>query len=122
MNVPHGWELILVLLVVVMVFGYKRLPDSARAVGRSMRILKAETKGLRDDDTPSSSTTASAVEPARPVTPAPPVPGTPPVASQPPAQPYVGQQLFDAQGNPVNAPSAGSSPVQPADQATRYQG
>jgi sec-independent protein translocase protein TatA len=45
---------VLVLLVVLVVFGAKRLPDSARALGRSLRILKAEAKGLRDDDvTPS---------------------------------------------------------------------
>lgn len=52
MNIPSGWELVLVLLVVLVVFGSKRLPDSARALGRSLRILKAETKGLRDDDAP----------------------------------------------------------------------
>ena len=51
MNFPGGWELVLVLVVVLVVFGSKRLPDSARALGRSLRILKAETKGLRDDDT-----------------------------------------------------------------------
>ncbi len=45
-----GWELVLVLLVVVLVFGSKRLPDASRSLGRSLRILKAETKGLRDDD------------------------------------------------------------------------
>ena len=50
MNLPGGWELVLVLLVVLVLFGSKRLPDSARALGRSMRILKAETKGLRTDD------------------------------------------------------------------------
>jgi sec-independent protein translocase protein TatA len=48
-NFPGGWELILVLLVVLLVFGSKRLPDSARALGRSLRIFKAETKGLRTD-------------------------------------------------------------------------
>ena len=50
MNFPGGWELVLVLLVILVVFGAKRLPDSARALGKSLRILKAETKGLRDDD------------------------------------------------------------------------
>ncbi len=50
MNFPGGWELVLVLLVVLVVFGSKRLPDSARALGKSLRILKAETKGLHDDD------------------------------------------------------------------------
>ena len=52
MNLPGGWELVLVLLVVLVVFGSKRLPDSARALGRSLRIFKAETKGLRSDDEP----------------------------------------------------------------------
>ena len=52
MNMPGGWELILVLLVVLVVFGSKRLPDSARALGRSLRIFKAETKGLRTDEQP----------------------------------------------------------------------
>ena len=112
-NFPGGWELVLILLVVVMVFGYKRLPDSARAVGRSMRILKAETKGLRDDDKPATTTTAQVVEPVQP-SPSPVVP------SVPPAQPYVGQQLFDANGNPVSAPGTGSVPV-PPEQPTRTQ-
>lgn len=57
-TIPGGWELVLILLVVMVLFGAKRLPDSARSLGRSMRILKAETKGLREDDadnTPSAS-------------------------------------------------------------------
>lgn len=45
-----GTEAIILLLVVVLVFGSKRLPDSARSLGRSLRILKAETHGLREDD------------------------------------------------------------------------
>lgn len=54
MNLPGGWELVLVLLVVLVVFGSKRLPDSARSLGRSLRIFKAETKGLREDPPTSS--------------------------------------------------------------------
>jgi len=42
-------ELIIIALVLVMLFGASRLPGTARAIGRSMRIFKAETKGLRDD-------------------------------------------------------------------------
>jgi sec-independent protein translocase protein TatA len=45
---------VIVLLVALVVFGSKRLPDSARALGRSMRILKAEAKGLREDDVPTA--------------------------------------------------------------------
>ena len=72
-----SWEFLLVLLVVLVVFGAKRLPDSARALGRSMRILKAETKGLRDDgdsttSRESSSTTVTATQvPPAPVRPTP---------------------------------------------------
>ncbi|TCO60878.1 Sec-independent protein translocase subunit TatA [Actinocrispum wychmicini] len=58
-----GWPHLLILcIVVLLVFGSKRLPDTARSVGRSLRILKAETKGLRKDDEeePPASTSASA--------------------------------------------------------------
>lgn len=50
MSLPGGWELILVVLVIMVLFGAKRLPEASRSLGRSMRIFKAETKGLRDDD------------------------------------------------------------------------
>lgn len=59
-----GWELVLVLLVILVVFGSKRLPDSARALGRSLRILKAETKGLRGDE--QASEAPAALPPAEP--------------------------------------------------------
>ncbi|MGH8823617.1 MAG: Sec-independent protein translocase subunit TatA [Jiangellaceae bacterium] len=44
-------EIILILLVIVLLFGAKKLPETARGLGRSMRIFKAETKGMKDDDT-----------------------------------------------------------------------
>lgn len=50
MSLPGGWELVLVVLVIMVLFGAKRLPDASRSLGRSLRIFKAETKGLRDDD------------------------------------------------------------------------
>ena len=43
-------EIMLILLLVLLLFGAKKLPDTARGLGRSLRIFKAETKGLRDDD------------------------------------------------------------------------
>jgi sec-independent protein translocase protein TatA len=48
--VPGGWELILVVLVILLLFGAKKLPELARGSGRALRIFKAETKGLVDDD------------------------------------------------------------------------
>ena len=53
------------MLVVVLLFGAKRLPDAARSVGRSLRIFKAETKGLVD-----SEVVPRLSPPARPTTPA----------------------------------------------------
>ncbi len=44
------WELLLIALVVFALFGYKKLPDAARSVGRSMRIFKAETKNMSEED------------------------------------------------------------------------
>jgi sec-independent protein translocase protein TatA len=50
MSFPSGWELILLLGVLVLLFGATKLPAAARAIGQSMRIFKAETKGLRSED------------------------------------------------------------------------
>ena len=46
-----GWEILIILVLLVLLFGAKRLPDAARGLGRSLRIFKAETKGMRDDET-----------------------------------------------------------------------
>lgn len=43
-------ELALILAVIVLLFGASKLPDLARGSGRALRIFKAETKGLTDDD------------------------------------------------------------------------
>ncbi len=44
------WHIIVLVVVLVLLFGAKRLPDAARSLGRSMRILKAETRGMQEDD------------------------------------------------------------------------
>ena len=43
-------ELVLILLVLVLLFGATKLPELARGSGRALRIFKAETKGLMDDE------------------------------------------------------------------------
>ena len=43
-------ELMLILAVIVLLFGAAKLPELARGSGRALRIFKAETKGLLDDD------------------------------------------------------------------------
>jgi len=66
---PSHW-LILGLIVLVL-FGYKKLPEMSRSVGRSLRIFKTEMKGMTEDDS------ARAEQPAaQPVTP-PVLPGAP---------------------------------------------
>ncbi len=42
--------IIVLLLLALVLFGAKRLPDSARSLGRSMRIFKSEMKALEGDD------------------------------------------------------------------------
>ncbi|MFJ8959615.1 Sec-independent protein translocase subunit TatA [Lentzea sp. NPDC102401] len=72
-------ELIIIAVVIILLFGAKKLPDMARSLGKSAKIFKAETKGLRDnqdaDDVPVQQQ-----------------PVQQPVQQLPPAQPQVQQQ------------------------------
>jgi sec-independent protein translocase protein TatA len=43
-------EILLILAVLILLFGASKLPELARGSGRALRIFKAETKGLMDDD------------------------------------------------------------------------
>jgi sec-independent protein translocase protein TatA len=43
-------EIGLIILAILLLFGYKKLPDASRSLGRSLRIFKGEMKGLKDDD------------------------------------------------------------------------
>ena len=55
-------EIIGIILLILILFGYKKLPDASRSLGRSLRIFKGEMKGMKDDDTASRPPTdASAV-------------------------------------------------------------
>ncbi|MQY08691.1 Sec-independent protein translocase subunit TatA [Actinomadura macrotermitis] len=56
-------ELLILLLVVVLIFGSAKLPQLARSLGKSARILKAETKGLREDDDADDKAAAAAPAP-----------------------------------------------------------
>jgi len=93
---PGGWEWLIIIGVLVLLFGAKRLPEMARSVGQSARVFKGEMKGLKDDD---GRTTAPAAPQsgARPAAPAEP-------AALPPADSQVNR--------PVNG--AGTTAPQPA--------
>ena len=45
----EGWHLVILLVLLVVLFGARRLPDAARSIGRSMRIFKSEVDTLRED-------------------------------------------------------------------------
>src|ERR1017187_7389346 len=44
------WHIIILAVVFIVLFGARKLPDSARSLGQAMRIFKAETKGLHTDE------------------------------------------------------------------------
>lgn len=50
----EGWHLVVLIVLVVVIFGWKRLPDAARSLGRSMRIFKAEVEEMKSDSKPSA--------------------------------------------------------------------
>ena len=91
-----GWEIPLLLLIVLLLFGGKKLPEMARGLGRSLRIFKSETQAMKDDTASSTPVEASpapqALEPtamppaAQPAAPPAPQPAPQP-ADAPPAEP-----------------------------------
>ena len=56
-------HLILVGLIVVILFGSRRLPDVARGLGQSMRIFKAEVKQMQNEDNATKRTSSEPTEP-----------------------------------------------------------
>ncbi|MFB8236677.1 Sec-independent protein translocase subunit TatA [Kitasatospora purpeofusca] len=81
-NGLEPWHLLVVLAVVILLFGSKKLPEMARGLGKSMRILKAETAAMREDGPAAEQAPAPTAAPApgTPGTPAPPVAPVSPVA------------------------------------------
>lgn len=50
------WKVLIIAVVVLVLFGSRKLPDAARSLGRSMRILKSEVSSLHDDEKPEAAT------------------------------------------------------------------
>ena len=44
------WKILIVAVVLIVLFGSKKLPHAARSLGQSMRILKKEVQGLHEDE------------------------------------------------------------------------
>jgi sec-independent protein translocase protein TatA len=87
LELPMGalkpWHIAVLVVVLILLFGAKRLPDAARSLGRSLRIIKAETKSLQDDDRDLAEK-ADAQAGYQPLPPG--------AGQQPPQQPYAAPQ------------------------------
>jgi sec-independent protein translocase protein TatA len=85
------WHIIVLLAVIFVLFGYKKLPDATRSLGRSLRILKTEVKSLHDDEPVTASeqqpAAPRAVEAPRAAVPEASSPASPPVSAGTPAVP-----------------------------------
>lgn len=105
---PSHWFIL--AIVVVLLFGYKKLPDAARSIGRSLRIFKTEMKGMSEDEA-----ARTAVAPAPPVTPVAPEAAIPPAAAPPaapaPAAPAPAAPAPEVPAQPASAPLAPDAPV-----------
>lgn len=60
------WKILIIAVVILVLFGSKKLPGAARSLGQSMRILKKEVSTLHDDEQPASTTPAVTATPAAP--------------------------------------------------------
>ncbi|WP_131766893.1 Sec-independent protein translocase subunit TatA [Candidatus Protofrankia californiensis] len=91
-------ELLIIAFVVILLFGSRKLPDAARSFGRSLRIFKAETKGLSQDEQAPAASSAAPPQPQAQAAPQPIESGQPAVSPQPASTGAVG----------VNGQSAGT--------------
>ncbi|MGN5377653.1 hypothetical protein BIV25_32530 [Streptomyces sp. MUSC 14] len=62
-NGLEPWHLLIVAIIIILLFGSKKLPEAARGLGKSMRILKSEAKAMKDD----GATQSTPVSETRPV-------------------------------------------------------
>jgi sec-independent protein translocase protein TatA len=58
------WKILIVAVVIIVLFGSRKLPAAARSLGQSMRILKTEVQGLHEDGATSAASSTSAAQSA----------------------------------------------------------
>ncbi|RPE45203.1 sec-independent protein translocase protein TatA [Streptomyces sp. Ag109_O5-1] len=63
-NGLEPWHLLILVVVILLVFGSKKLPDMARSLGKSARILKSEAKAMKEEGKQAYTAESSAEEPA----------------------------------------------------------
>lgn len=50
MGIPAGWELIVIVLVIVLLFGSRKIPELMKGLGSGIREFKKASSGDFDDD------------------------------------------------------------------------
>jgi sec-independent protein translocase protein TatA len=60
------WKILIIAVVIIVLFGSKKLPHAARSLGQSMRILKKEVQGLHEDEPGTETSSTSNASPAFP--------------------------------------------------------
>jgi sec-independent protein translocase protein TatA len=100
-----GWpHLLIIALLIIVLFGAKRLPDAARGIGKSMRIFRAETRGMHEEEAAAGTNGAPQQQAPPPQLSAPFAP--PQSYAQQPQQQYAPPQ------QPYAAPVADQAPAQ----------
>ena len=61
------WKILIIAVVIIVLFGSKKLPHAARSLGQSMRILKKEVQGLHEDEPGTDTSSTSNASPAFPL-------------------------------------------------------
>jgi sec-independent protein translocase protein TatA len=96
---PSAPHIIILLIVVLLLFGARRLPGAAKSLGESMHIFKRSVQGMSEDEPKDAKTTATFQQSSLPVTPqlTPAQPAFDPAQAQPQQAPAQAQQLADLQ-------------------------
>lgn len=58
------WHLVVLFVVFMALFGYRKLPEATRSIGRSLRIFKSEMKGMHDEEPEKPAERSEAASPA----------------------------------------------------------
>jgi sec-independent protein translocase protein TatA len=115
-----GWESpshwVIIALVVLVLFGYKKLPEMSRSVGRSLRIFKTEIKGMGQDDAARDSAEIVSPGSGQPAAVNSPV-VAPPVVTPPPATSSAPPVMPSAVAPAVTTPPAAEESPQQRTQA-----
>ena len=71
-------EIIIVAVLIIVIFGWKKLPDAARSLGRSARVFKSEVDEMKKENEASKSEASTTTVRSEPIEPAAPVDHTVP--------------------------------------------